>query len=176
MDEMKELIEKRGEIMKQADSMLGDVRTEKRAFTDEEQKKFDDLSAEITRLDATIEAEKHAEKLRSTAPDIMRENESNVEKRAAESIVADYIRGIETRASEMTTTSTSTGRIVPSEFSKDIIRKTTELCGILGRISIVNSKGDYKQIIADNEKKFRRAGLTRSELSQLPKLNLPQLR
>ncbi len=154
MNEMKELIEQRGELIMQMDSVLEGVRAEKRAFTDEEQGQFNDLSAEITRIDATIEAERRAveEKLRAAASDITQENGEDTEKRAAESIVADYIRGIETRADEMTTT--STGRIVPSEFSSDIIHKTTELCGILNRISIVNSKGDYKQIIADNENKI----------------------
>ena len=150
MNELKKLHEQRGALMEQLDALLGGAKTENRAFTDEEKSEFDRLSDEVSRIDSTIQAEQRAEELRAAAG--TQEQDGNVEKRAAAEVVAEYIRGGELRANEMTTT--STGRIVPSEFSKDIIRKTTELSGILGRISVVNSKGDYKQIIADNDNKI----------------------
>ncbi len=142
----KELIERKGAAIRQMQEILAGAKEEKRSLSSEEAEKFDTLEAEIAGIETTLAAEKRAAQISVS------EKEPQEEKRAAESIVADYIRGIETRAGEMTTT--STGRIVPSEFSKDIIRKTTELCGILNRISVVNSKGDYKQIIADNENKI----------------------
>lgn len=145
--ELKELIEKRGSLMQQLDELISHAKQENRAFTDEDSKKFDSLSAEVDGIDKLIDAEQRAEMLRGGQ--IM----DNIEdKRAAEDIVASYIRGEEVRANEMTTT--STGRIVPYEFSNDIIRNVRELCGILNLISIVNSKGDYKQIVADNENKI----------------------
>lgn len=152
MNKLKKLHEQRGALMEQLDALLGGAKTENRAFTDEEKSEFDRLSDEVSRIDSTIQAEQRAEELRASARTPEQEQDGNVEKRAAAEVVADYIRGGELRANEMTTT--STGRIVPSEFSRDIIRKVEELCGIIGRITVVNSKGDYKQIVADNENKI----------------------
>lgn len=146
---LKELIEKRGAALKGMNEILGAAREEKRSFTDEETKRFDDLDAEYSALGKTIEAEERAAELNAA------EVHAPEEKRAYRDAVADIIRctnGVENRAGEMTTT--STGRIVPSEFSKDIIRQTTALSGILNMISIVNSKGDYEQIIADSANKI----------------------
>ncbi|UKI15956.1 MAG: hypothetical protein L6V87_09680 [Ruminococcus sp.] len=41
-------------------------------------------------------------------------------------------------------TTSTTGSIIPSEFSQDIIHKFTELSGIVNRVSVVNSTGTYK--------------------------------
>lgn len=144
--ELKELIEKRGALMSQLDELLSRAKQENRAFSEDDTKNFDKLSAEVEGIDKLIQAEQRAELLREG------QAENNEEVRAAEEIVSAYIRGEEVRANEMTTT--STGRIVPYQFSNDIIRSVRELCGILNLISIVNSKGDYKQIIADNENKI----------------------
>lgn len=151
MHKLKKLHEQRGALMEQLDALLGGAKTENRALSDEEKSEFDKLSDEVSRIDSTIQAEQRAEELRSAAG-TQEQEQNGEEKRAAAEVVSDYIRGKELRANEMTTT--STGRIVPSEFSKDIIRKTEELSGILGRITVVNSKGDYKQIVADNENKI----------------------
>ena len=151
MNKLKKLFEQRGALMENMDVLLGGRRIIKKALSEEEKSEFDKLSDEVSRIDSTIQAEQRAEELRSAAG-TQEQEQNGEEKRAAAEVVSDYIRGKELRSNEMTTT--STGRIVPSEFSKDIIRKTEELSGILGRITVVNSKGDYKQIIADNENKI----------------------
>ena len=146
---LKELIEKRGAALKEMNTILGAAREEKRSITAEETKRFDELDKEYSALGKTIEAEERAAELNAA------EVHAPEEKRAYRDAVADIIRctnGVENRAGEMTTT--STGRIVPSEFSKDIIKQTTALSGILNMISIVNSKGDYQQIIADSANKI----------------------
>ena len=48
----------------------------------------------------------------------------------------------------------STGNIVPTEFSQDIIHDTVALSGVLNMVSIVNSKGKYKQIVSDSANKI----------------------
>lgn len=146
---LKELIEKRGAALKEMNEIIGAAREEKRSITAEETKRFDELDKEYSALGKTIEAEERAAELNAA------EAHAPEEKRAYRDAVADIIRctnGVENRAGEMTTT--STGRIVPSEFSKDIIRETVALSGILNMISIVNSKGDYQQIIADSANKI----------------------
>lgn len=164
---MKELIEKRGKLYKELRALLDSSKTENRAFTTEEQESFDRLENEIAELDRTIDAEKRAAVLLANSPDNdtpdnsgavftelteLSAQQDNTELRAAKNVVADYIRGNEVRANEMTTT--STGRIIPTELSRDIIRQVTALSGILNLVKVVNAKGDYKQIVADSENKI----------------------
>jgi|GEM_PF-1922404 len=49
---MKNFIERRAGLVALLNSMLEAVKTENRAFTDEETKKFDEIEAEIKQLDA----------------------------------------------------------------------------------------------------------------------------
>lgn len=152
---MKELIEKRGALRRRMEELLNGIKTEKRAFTEDEQSEFDKLEADIKAVNATIDAEKRAEAaLVGFGNDDANEHQENggEEVRAAKDIVSDFIRGNELRAGEMTTT--STGSIIPSEFSADIIHDTVALSGVLNMVSIVNSKGTYKQIIADSTNKI----------------------
>lgn len=149
---LKELNEKIGALKKEMKELLEGARTEKRSMSAEERSKFDELSAEIENLRETIEIEQRAESL--LGDEDAKIDDPKLEKRSAKDIVADMVRhpGMEIRAGENTTT--STGNIVPTEFSRDIIKKVTELCGIINDITVVNSKGIYKQIVADDENKI----------------------
>lgn len=156
MKNLKALIEKRGEISSKLNAILAAAENEVRALSDEEKENFEKLEKELTDIDATLDMERRAEKAAALKFSEVSENAApgggEPEVRASREIVNDYVRGKELRAGEMTTT--STGGIIPSDFSKDIISKTTELSGILSRVSVVNSKGAYKQIIADNAEKI----------------------
>ena len=149
---LKELNEKIGALKKEMKELLEGARTEKRSMSAEERSKFDELSAEIENLKGTIDVEERAASL--LGDEDTKTEDPGLEKRSARDIVADMVRhpGKEVRANENTTA--STGNIVPAEFSSDIIKKVTELCGIMNEITVVNSKGTYKQIIADEENKI----------------------
>lgn len=147
---MKELIEKRGAVKRRMAELIGAIKTESRAFNAEEQAEFEKLEGDLNSLNATIDAEKRAQEAGLSADDdVSGENgtEGGFETRAAKDIVSDFIRGNELRANEMTVA--GTGSIVPSEFSRDIIHDTVALSGVLNLVSIVNSKGEYKQIVSD---------------------------
>lgn len=155
-EKLKALVEKRGAVSAQLGSILAGAENEVRALTDEEKGQFEKLEKELADIDATLDMEKRAAQAAAfsfsefKSPSDNAASDENVpEERAGKDIVNDYIRGVEVRAGEMTTT--STGGIIPSDFSKDIISKTTELSGILNRVTVVNSTGEYKQIIADTE-------------------------
>lgn len=155
-EKLKALVEKRGAVSAQLGSILAGAENEVRALTDEEKGQFEKLEKELADIDATLDMEKRAAQAAAfsfsefKSPSDNAASAENVpEERAGKDIVNDYIRGVEVRAGEMTTT--STGGIIPSDFSKDIISKTTELSGILNRVTVVNSTGEYKQIIADTE-------------------------
>ena len=152
---MKELIEKRGAISRRMKELIDGIRTETRAFNEEEQAEFNKLEADLAAVNATIEAEKRAEAaLAGCGSDDAESQQENggEEVRAANVIVSDFIRGNELRAGEMTTT--STGSIIPSEFSQDIIHDTFSLSGVLNMVSVVNSKGTYKQIVSNSANKI----------------------
>lgn len=152
---MKELIERRGAVKRRMAELIGAIKDEKRAFSTEEQAEFEKLEGELGSLNATIEAEKRAQAAGLSANDDEGGDdgaEGDVETRAAKDIVSDFIRGNELRAGEMTVA--STGNIVPTEFSQDIIHDTVALSGVLNMVSIVNSKGKYKQIVSDSANKI----------------------
>ena len=153
---LKSLIEKRGQLTAQMNAILGKAKEENRAVSDEEAAQFEALDKEIADTDRSIELEKRAQKVNDTGCDLDGGSDliadDGEEKRAAKDIVSDFIRGNELRAGEMTTS--TTGSIIPSEFSQDIIHKFTELSGIVNRVSVVNSVGTYKQIVADNDNKI----------------------
>ena len=154
---LKALIEKRGEISAKLGGIVAAAENEVRALSDEEKENFERLEKELADIDATLEMEKRAAdaaafKFSASEQEAAAPGAGEPEVRAGKEIVSDYVRGVELRAGEMTTT--STGGIIPSDFSKDIISKTTELSGVLKRVTVVNSKGTYKQIIADNEEKI----------------------
>lgn len=147
---MKGLIEKRGKLSAHMREMIDTIKEEKRAFSEDEQAEFDQLESDISDLDRTIEAEKRAALL-MVEPDEQPEqnDDGETEVRAAKQQVNDMLHGVEKRAPYNGNSTASTGGIVPVEYSNDIIRKTIELSNILSRITIVNSKGVYKQIIED---------------------------
>lgn len=152
---MKELIERRGAVKRRMAELIGAIKDEKRAFSTEEQAEFEKLEGELSSLNATIEAEKRAQAAGLSANDDEGGEsgaEGDVETRAAKDIVSDFIRGNELRAGEMTVA--STGNIVPTEFSQDIIHDTVALSGVLNMVSVVNSKGTYKQIVSDSANKI----------------------
>lgn len=149
---LKELNERKGALSKRIRELLDSTKLEKRTMTDDEAEQFDKLSAELEDINRTIANEQRAESL--LGAENVTEEQPKTEQRAANDIVADMVRfphrHNEARAGENTIA--STGNIVPTEFSSDIIKKVTELCGIMQRITVVNSKGVYKQIVAGNNK------------------------
>ena len=152
---MKELSERRGAVKRRMAELIGAIKDEKRAFSTEEQAEFEKLEGELSSLNATIEAEKRAQAAGLSANDDEGGDdgaEGDVETRAAKDIVSDFIRGNELRAGEMT--AAGTGNIVPTEFSQDIIHDTVALSGVLNMVSVVKSKGTYKQIVSDSANKI----------------------
>ncbi|MCL2225651.1 MAG: phage major capsid protein [Defluviitaleaceae bacterium] len=170
--ELKSLNEQRNEKITEMEGILSAAKAENRPMSDEEQEKFKELESGIEALDATIDAEERARKFDRKPEQRAEENNNrgqqdniSVEVRAA---FTKYLRGqgelpSETRADAQSTENNA--NIIPSEFSRDIIKKVVELSGIFSEITRVNSKGTYKQIIAN---KLVSAGWTK-ELAEVMK-------
>lgn len=153
-----ELMEKRNNLIEEMEALISKAKTESRAFTEDEFKRYEEIRAEIESLDKTIKAEEEArnfEKKKTKKP----------EQRSASDIFSDFIKGETRAAGEMTTT--ANGNIIPTELSKDIIRKVTERSGLFNLVRKVNSTGKYQQIIENNKVT---AGWT-DELAEITKSN-----
>lgn len=148
---LKELNEKRGDLLQEMRSIVDGAKAEKRSMNEEENTRVEAITAELDNIDRSLRNEERAASLLGKE-DKNVVNAGASEQRAARDIVADMVRLRENRANENTVSGVE--NIVPIEFSQDIIKKVTELSGILQRISIVNSKGIYKQIVQNDSYKI----------------------
>lgn len=137
-----DLMEKRNNLIEEMEALISKAKTETRAFTEEEFKRYEEIRAEIENLDKTIKAEEEARSFEKKEP-------KKTEQRSAVDIFSDFIKGETRAAGEMTTT--ANGNIIPTELSKDIIKKVTERSGLFNLVKKVNSTGKYQQIIENNK-------------------------
>ena len=142
---MKKLIEKRAMLKAQLQAMLDKVKTEERAFTEEETAEFDKTEAEIKSIDATIAAEERAKGIGEPVSGntvIPTENTAEVEERA----FRDYLLGkvTEMRAGEQNVTMTNNGAIIPDSIANRIIDEVREICPILEGCDLYRVKGTFK--------------------------------
>ncbi|MBR4627780.1 MAG: phage major capsid protein [Ruminococcus sp.] len=144
---MKKLIERRAGLLALLNSMLEAVKTENRAFTEEEAKKFNDTEAEIKSLDATIKAEERAKgiteiKVPESAPATPQATKEELEERA----FADFITGkiTEMRSGEQNIDWTNGASTVPTSIAKRIIDAVVDICPILAGAEVYHEKGTLK--------------------------------
>lgn len=145
---MKALMEKREALISELEALANISETEARAYTEDETNRAEEIRAEIAQLDATIaQAEEMraavnaAIETRSAAP------ASGMDSKAA---INAFARGqhVETRANETTLTNSNT--LIASKFSTDVIHAARDLANIANQISIVEARGEYKQIVSNS--------------------------
>ena len=146
---MKKLIELRAKKKEALDALLNAVKTEERAFSEDEKKQFDALEAEIQQLDATIKAEERAQgisdvKVPETAPATATQpSQEELEERA----FTDYLNGkiMEMRSGEQNVDWTNnSGAIIPTTIAKRIIDEVKDICPILAGADVYHEKGNLK--------------------------------
>ena len=132
-EDLKSLTEQRADLVQQMKDLTSTAETEQRAFSEEEDQKFDDLDKQVKALDSTrdlilnvISTGKHE--------DLKQEE---LEERA----FAAYIRGevLEERAGEMT--KTENGAVIPKTIANRIIKKVEDICPIYKMATRYNVKG-----------------------------------
>lgn len=142
MNNLKALMEKRDELKKDMENLVGKADAEARAMSDEETAAFDAAEREIRAIDETIARQERASRLDS------RSIQPAAEERAAEEeqIFADYILGrvSEMRAGEQNVTMANNGAIIPTTIADRIIKEVKDRCPILARATIYNVKGTLK--------------------------------
>lgn len=123
---MKALIEKRNALLDEMDNIVNTAETETRAFTDEENARFDEIKTEIASLDKTIKAKEEARSMEkmTPAPEVDKEK---LEYRAFE----NYLRNkVETR-DDVNMTTTDNGAVIPTSIANKIISKIYEISPLL---------------------------------------------
>lgn len=172
---MKELVEKRNDLVTRAEEIINAAKAEKRELTAEEQTEWDAIRANIRSIDSTIEMENEVSKMNLTEKreeEPMEENKVMTEEEKTRAIEIEernafenYIRGIKVheRSGEMSpavwvsgsqTAAGSAGALIPTTIVNYIIRKVYDICPILERSQKYNVTGklDIPYYPADSQK------------------------
>lgn len=129
-EDLKSLTEQRAELVQQMKDLTATAETEKRAFSQEEDQKFDDLDKQVKALDSTIEKLERARDLKLNT--VTTETHEELKKEELEErAFAAYIRGeaLKERA-DVNLTVGNNGAVIPSSIAQKIIKKVYDICPI----------------------------------------------
>lgn len=146
---MKELIEKRNDLVDQMSNIVNTAKVENRAVTEEEAKQFNDCEAEIKNIDNTIEMEKKMENLENKVTVAPVEDKVTDIKARDEKIFADMIRKIKNSDTPMTKADGSA--TIPTTIADRIISIVYATCPIFERSEHYNIKGNLVIPAEDGE-------------------------
>ena len=151
---MKELIEKRNDLITRAEDVLNGAKAETRELSEAENEELNNIRSEVKAIDKTIEQDeafKAMEKREIKEDNIPKEveMEKTLEERAMETEVMEkqafenYIRGmiVHERAGELTPAVGVGGALIPQTIVNYIIKKVYDICPILDRSQKFNVKG-----------------------------------
>lgn len=151
MKKLKALIEKRNDNLEAMGGMLDACEAEQRAFTEEEQQRYDNLMAETRSLTATIRAAEQAEEMQMTheinpagQDGEARSAEAASQQEQAEArAFTDYVlgRATEQRAGEIQLTQGNNGTIVPTTIANRIIKKVRDMVPFLQLADVIQTNG-----------------------------------
>lgn len=141
---MKELIEKKFDLIGQAQDIVNNAKLEKRALTPEEVEEFNKLKEEVEQIKKSINIEEEMrnmeEKVEKVEEVVVDETTEVKEERAFE----NYVRGmiVNERAGELT--KSDNGAVIPSTIAKRIIAKVYDICPVLEKSDKYNVKGNLE--------------------------------
>ncbi len=142
-EKMKALQEQRNAVVEEMQQLTKTVETEVRAFTEEEDKKFNELEEKVKVLDATIEKLERASSYNLTENTAKEEKkEEEKEEVKEERAFENYIRGVvlEERADNLT--AGDNGAVIPKTIANKIIQKVHEISPVFNKATRYNVKGE----------------------------------
>ena len=148
-EDLKSLTEQRADLVQQMKDLTATVEMEQRAFSPEEDQKFDDLDKQVKALDGTIEKLERARDLKLNVISTEKHEELKQEE-LEERAFANYIRRecgatcLEVRAGEQNMTMGNNGAVIPTTIANRIITAVKDICPIYSRATIYNVKGTLK--------------------------------
>ena len=123
---LKYLTEQRSENQEQMQKILDTAKLEKRALSEKEISKFNELKKLIDEIDATIKAEDEARKMDMQEKEEEKQTEGTENSGKEERAFVDFIvKGEEKRANSPGMSYGSNGAIVPTTIAKKIIEKVS---------------------------------------------------
>lgn len=143
----KELMEQRADLHNELQGILDAAKAEKRAMTEEEQTRFDEIEKQIKDIDATLEAEARAKGIQNYKGTNPAEEKEKLEERA----FANYIRGVVEQRTDVNLTVTDNGAVVPTHIANKIIKKVHDICPIYQKATHYNVKGTLNIPYYDEE-------------------------
>lgn len=142
---MKELIEKKFDLIGQAQEIVNKAKLEQRALTPEEVEEFEKLKADVEAIKKTIgiEEEMNTMEEKEVKVDPVVETEETTEVKE-ERAFENYVRGVvmHERAGELT--KTDNGAVIPTTIAKKIISKVYDICPVLEKSDRYNVKGNLE--------------------------------
>ena len=147
MSKEKELMEQRADLHTELQGILDAAKAEKRAMTEEEQTRFNEIEKQIKDIDATLEAEARAKGIQNYKGTNPAEEKEKLEERA----FANYIRGIVEQRADVNLTVTDNGAVVPTHIANKIIKKVHDICQIYQKATHYNVKGTLNIPYYDEE-------------------------
>lgn len=149
---LKYLTEKRVENQEQMQKILNMAKSEKRALSEEEITKFNELKKLINEIDATIKAEEDSRKIDiEDKKEVSEETKTsgNKEVQSEERAFTEYIVNGKERADSPGMSYGSNGAIVPTTIAKKIIEKVKELSPIYEKVEKFHTKGTLEIPVYD---------------------------
>ena len=152
-DTIKSLTEKRAGLVADLQTILDTSKAEVRAFTTEEDTKFQDIEQQIKDIDSTLAAEKRAisilavQENPNTVAGVAETDKSKAEVRAFMDYVNSQCGGKvspEYRAGEQNITMSNNGAVIPTTISQMIINTVKEMCPIFAKATMFAVKGTLK--------------------------------
>lgn len=146
---MKELEEKRNDLITRAETVLNAAKAEKRELTEDEAAELAEIRDNVRKIVATLQLdddfrklEPMEEKKESEVVESMSEEQrmKDVEK-AEVAAFENFIRGYNVRNTDVNMTKADNGAVIPTTVVNYIIRKVYDICPILERSQRFNVKG-----------------------------------
>ena len=146
---LKYLTEQRSENQEQMQKILDTAKLEKRALSEKEISKFNELKKLIDEIDATIKAEDEARKMDMQEKEEEKQTEGTENSGKEERAFVDFIVTGEERANSPGMSYGSNGAIVPVAIAKKIIEKVKELSPIYERVEKFHTSGTLEIPVYD---------------------------
>lgn len=143
MNELKELNEKRDEMLGEMEQLTNEVKLKKRAFTEEETTKFESLRTQVEEIDKTVETIEKARSLQRIEqpkiPETDMTNEGGQE--AEEELQMRAFANVIRNRADKNITKTDNGAVIPKTIANKIIDKVKDISPLFRDAEKYNVKG-----------------------------------
>ena len=152
---MKELIEKKNDLITRAEDVLNKAKTEKRELTEAEAEELAEIRDNVRKIIETLKLDddfREMGEMKEKKDDVPKEEEKEVTKEEEIKKVEEqetrafenFIRGYNTRDTDVNLTKSDNGAIIPTTIVNRVIRKVYDICPILERSQKFNVKGNLE--------------------------------